>query len=1006
MRPNVKTTPEPLNVSELPPTHGMELDYRTEPHAFSTRCWLTLEVLVGGVAIAIVCTLLLRLSAAYTATVPFVLGVLFASTLTAIVMRVGVMITFLLAAAIAALIYSQSQAPWLLILPVVAIPAITIWFIGAVGVAEASRWLVLGPCIGLLSIATNTGFFAVLLVAGVAVTLTCCEMMTRHHSLWLHANPNLPRAIRRRWLAIWRPLRRWEEFARLVGSLLQPRSHKNQMLTAECEERTRYLFGFLAVIVIVLAAVLIYLLCRDPLARGTLAATALIVGFVAWGVASVVAGYGPERLPLAVSLTLAATVNWFTYNLHATQAPGVFRSPYGDCRRRRRMMLLALGALAIILLPASWYFPIGPQLLGVSRWLDASAQVQKTIGDSIPGFAAKGVLSDADLRLVDRVPRSAQGTVYQRLQDQRTREALLRESYARLFSTPEYAVLVHGRALVSLRADAILSALLSLLACLAAPLLVFMSAFWAVSARVLLHHQLTLEGVDETPGLYHRRPPLSRWAALVSRLRESRFRTTDQFGSAVAERDHLFIGFNEAGDYPVLLSPLILAQHAHIMGDSGSGKSSLGIAPLLEQLIERGDCSVVLLDLKGEMPMFEAVRIATARASAKKPDGRPMPFRWLTNQPGLCSFTFNPILQRDMQAMTPSQRAEVLLSALGLDYGEGWNKAFFSSNHRSVLTATLEKNPQFQSFRHINQFFRDGRFAIHARDFGIDRKAREESTHLYTVIQSLAALDVLNITNESGVAPEVLTHRIDMGDVVREPHVLYFGLAAALEQKSVREIAKLALHSLLVAALRRGHSTHQVYLFIDEFQQVVSHDLEIVLRQARSHGVSVILANQTLSDLKVGDIDITPTVQANTRFRQTFSSSDLQHQNYLIESSGEAMYELLSWKVDDPKALPARDTAIPGEVVFDVHEQVGPRLRRNDLIETTDHPLRSLVQITRREGFSQFGGMMFPMRTMYHISPETYRGRQAAKWPDADQHPGTIVAPLARIFHQCGENCA
>jgi len=77
-----------------------------------------------------------------------------------------------------------------------------------------------------------------------------------------------------------------------------------------------------------------------------------------------------------------------------------------------------------------------------------------------------------------------------------------------------------------------------------------------------------------------------------------------------------------------------------------------------------------------------------------------------------------------------------------------------------------------------------------------------------------------------------------------------------------------------------------------------------------------------------------------------------------------------------------------------VHEQIGPRLRPNDLIETTDHPLRSIVQVTRGHGFTQYGGMMFPMRTMFHIDPETYRQRQAAQWPIVGAHPGTITIPL------------
>ncbi len=49
----------------------------------------------------------------------------------------------------------------------------------------------------------------------------------------------------------------------------------------------------------------------------------------------------------------------------------------------------------------------------------------------------------------------------------------------------------------------------------------------------------------------------------------------------------------------MLLDRKILDQHMHIVGDTGSSKTSLGVAPLSTQLIARKDCGVVVVDLKG-----------------------------------------------------------------------------------------------------------------------------------------------------------------------------------------------------------------------------------------------------------------------------------------------------------------------------------------------------------------------------------------------------------------------
>jgi hypothetical protein len=178
---------------------------------------------------------------------------------------------------------------------------------------------------------------------------------------------------------------------------------------------------------------------------------------------------------------------------------------------------------------------------------------------------------------------------------------------------------------------------------------------------------------------------------------------------------------------------------------------------------------------------------------------------------------------------------------------------------------------------------------------------------------------------------------------------------------------------------------------VDEFQQVVSEHLEVVLRQARSSGIAAILANQTLSDLKKGNINIIPTVQANTRFKQIFSATDLLQQNSIIEASGEAMYETRGWKENERGEIAV---GLDGDVWYTMSEKIGPRLRRNDVIGASDSELQSIVHVSRGHGFTQFGGFPFPMASMFHIEAGEYKKRQTAAWPVEAEHPGAFTPPV------------
>ena len=59
----------------------------------------------------------------------------------------------------------------------------------------------------------------------------------------------------------------------------------------------------------------------------------------------------------------------------------------------------------------------------------------------------------------------------------------------------------------------------------------------------------------------------------------------------------------------------------------------------------------------------------------------------------------------------------------------------------------------------------------------------------------------------------------------------------------------------------------QVLLCIDEFQELLASNLAYVFRCARSMGIGVILANQSMDDLKTTTMDLIPILETNCRLR-------------------------------------------------------------------------------------------------------------------------------------------
>ena len=501
------------------------------------------------------------------------------------------------------------------------------------------------------------------------------------------------------------------------------------------------------------------------------------------------------------------------------------------------------------------------------------------------------------------------------------------------------------------------------------PPLLMLLLVWFVVGSLLARYWLALEA----PGAYSQSEK-SAWAIAVNRILNSR---------DVLERKHILLGRSLFGDYPVLLHRDLLNQHAHLVGDSGSRKTSLGIAPTVAQLIASNDASVVVIDLKGDRALFETTRLEAEAAGAE--------FRWFTTDLNHSSHVFNPLEQSHFERFSPSQKTQQILEALALDYGDAYGRGFFSAVNEIVLLNFLRRF-HVRNFIELHRILTDPRvYALngHEDDF-------KNARHLSALVDRLASIPNLNVTRQDLLdRPAVSAAAIDMTQLLARPQVVYFNLRSSSDPIISPAIAKFVMYSLFSAAAQRlPEQTVRVYVVIDEFQQVVSENIPLVLEQARASQVAFLIAHQSLQQLDRKGVDIRDTVSACTAFKQFFRASDPKTIKHLEELSGEGVFESLTWAqtinprlgVDHDQSFSPLEAEL-GRV--QVEETIGPRLERNTIIDISATPNTSFVIATEGSGFTQFSGYVTPIVTDYHITEKQYDERSKATWPPPDG--GTVV---------------
>ena len=475
-----------------------------------------------------------------------------------------------------------------------------------------------------------------------------------------------------------------------------------------------------------------------------------------------------------------------------------------------------------------------------------------------------------------------------------------------------------------------------------------------------------LIGIIALPALIRFSRPASRppqnndWQAVTESMRSS---------TNPIERDSIYLGRLSHDGAPLLVPRPVFREHAHILGDSGSGKTARGLIPLSEQLIGDCDSSLMVIDLKGDsQEMLSSLKQCSQRFGTA---GQPIPLRYFSIREDHATFAFNPFQMPCWKQLNLFQRTDVLCGALGLTYGTDYGRGFFSSANAAVLHATLRATPDIGSFAELADriTFVTSRPKAH----GLNDGQTDAGNHVRMIADRLASFKALNITPEHSPSFDVHQQAMDPAQLFRRQELFYFHLSTTLGPGSSPEIARLAMFMLLTTATLVP-KRRQVYLMIDEFQRVAAHNVDAILQIARSMNIGVILANQSMMDLKRDDL--VHVVEANCRYRQWYAISSPEEQQRLSKASGETVDVLHSESVSRQHGTEPRTTTTRGTKQF-----IAPRLSVNDIKLASDDPRKSIALVTRGAGYSQFGGMPVIAESDFHISEQEFLARKNAPWP-------------------------
>lgn len=337
--------------------------------------------------------------------------------------------------------------------------------------------------------------------------------------------------------------------------------------------------------------------------------------------------------------------------------------------------------------------------------------------------------------------------------------------------------------------------------------------------------------------------------------------------------------------FPVELAGEDRFLHTHVLGPTGSGKSSSVLLPLIRQDLDAGSTGLLVIDPKGDL--------ADAAASLAQEGGRQV-VQWRPGQgegPHL-----NPLAGERVAASEAT--AYVLEKALGSE--QSFYREMGSTLVRTAVLALKEYDEAGADLAALLRFLTDREYRREVlidctdpvvRAFYRDQfsawTAAQQQQYTVGISSTLTALLAHPGLRTILAAPS----NFSLGQAMGEGALIFLALPLADLGLAGALFGRFLLAMVQREALARPKGSPAFFLYVDEFQNFVLPSFADFLATARSYRVGAVLAHQNLDQLPK---ELRPAVLANARNRIILSGTSSEDLAVLRESLGQAE----RWYVD------------------------------------------------------------------------------------------------------------
>ncbi len=359
----------------------------------------------------------------------------------------------------------------------------------------------------------------------------------------------------------------------------------------------------------------------------------------------------------------------------------------------------------------------------------------------------------------------------------------------------------------------------------------------------------------------------------------------------VPGRGDILLGYSYSKEDQALVPMRIprqqLHSHVHLTGATRSGKTTM-LAAIIVQLIRGSDEAVsrkdevgepppiLIVDPKGDLGLYH-----TAKIEAQKRGQRFHAFVATASLHSGHIDIFGTILRI---TTNPDEIAGLLARALDLHHGAEYGKGHFGRLNSNLLAQTAE-----QLGKAVKDCQEGGTGGL---SFSILIEKLKElakrdgvgASEAVNALEPLARMD--RLWPRTGAAPE---DAIDLWRVVEERQVVYvyadqFGGTRNLD------VMRLVIFLLNLVCQKRKECAkdRRVYAVIDEFKDVLSTNLGTVISTAAGNGLSLLMANQSVAQLRSGDIDVAAELSSNVNLRIFLTADSAEDIEDIQRLSGES----------------------------------------------------------------------------------------------------------------------